>query len=65
MTQSTMEKRIVLLEKTVRQMQKKMDYDAAVESIRRGLESADRGEGESAKTFFPKLRKKYSRIAPR
>lgn len=65
MTQTTMEKRLVQLEKSVRQLQKKMDFDAAVEGIRRGLESADRREGESAKTFFSKLRKKHSRAKSR
>lgn len=58
---TAIEKRIQQLEKTVRQMQNKLEYNAAVDGIRRGLESMDRGEGEPAKVFFAKLRQKNPR----
>ena len=65
MAVTTIEKRIAKLEQTVRTLQDKLEYEAAVEGIRRGLESIDRGEGQPAKEFFAKLRRKHARAATR
>jgi putative addiction module CopG family antidote len=35
------------------------DYGEAVEGIRRGLESAERGEGRPAEEFFNEMRQKH------
>jgi hypothetical protein len=59
MTLAQMAKRIEALEKDVRQLSELVDYQQAVEGIRRGLESADRGEGEVAAKAFGRLRRKY------
>jgi BMFP domain-containing protein YqiC len=65
MTLTTIEKRIVQLEQTVREMQQSLDYQAAVEGIRRGLDSVHRGEGESAKQVFARIRRKHSKLKKR
>jgi predicted transcriptional regulator len=65
MASTTIEKRIAKLEQTVRSLQDKLEYEAAVEGIRRGLESVERGEGEPVRTVFAKLRRKYTRNAAR
>jgi hypothetical protein len=59
MALTTIEKRIAKLERTILAMQEKLEYESAVEGIRRGLESVDRGEGEPANQFFAKLRRKH------
>jgi putative addiction module CopG family antidote len=35
------------------------DYEEAVQGIRRGLESAGRGEGRPAQEFFDEMRQKH------
>ena len=35
------------------------DYEEAVQGIRRGLESAERGEGRPANEFFDEMRQKH------
>jgi hypothetical protein len=59
MTVAQLVKRLSAVEKSLSQLRKQWDYDRAVEGIRRGLESADRGEGEPARRTFANLRRKY------
>jgi predicted transcriptional regulator len=58
-TITEMAKRIVALEKTVDRLADQIDYQQAVEGIRRGLESMDRGEGETAKKVSARLHRKH------
>jgi hypothetical protein len=53
------ERRLAALEKQVTTLRDTLEYQLAVERIRRGLESADRGGGIPAKKVFASLRRKY------
>jgi hypothetical protein len=64
MTMSQLVKRLSAVEKSLSDLRDHLDYERAVEGIRRGLESADRGEGEPARRTFARLRRKY-KPAPR
>jgi hypothetical protein len=61
MTLSQVERRLEALEKQVGDLRQALEYQQAVEGIRRGLESANRGEGESAGAAFARIRGKYRR----
>ena len=61
MTLSQVERRLEALEKQVGDLRQQLDYQQAVEGIRRGLESAARGEGESARATFAAIRRKHRR----
>lgn len=59
MTMAQVEKRLLALEKRLGRLQETLDYQRAVEGIRRGLESAERGEGVSVGEAFGDLRRKH------
>jgi hypothetical protein len=59
MTLAQVEKRLVALEKRMGRLQETLDYQQAVEGIRRGLESADSSEGNSVTKTFADLRRKH------
>jgi len=59
MTLAQVEKRLVALERRLGDLQETLEYQQAVDGIRRGLESADRGEGESVTKAFGDLRRKH------
>ena len=59
MTLAQVEKRLVALEKRLGDLQETLDYQQAVEAIRRGLDSADRGASESVSKTFGDLRRKH------
>ena len=59
MTLAQVEKRLVALEKRLGRLQETLDYQQAVEGIRRGLESADRGEGIAVGKAFADLRRRH------
>ena len=61
MTLSQVERRLEALEKQVGDLRQALEYQQAVEGIRRGLESANRGEGESVGAAFARIRRKYRR----
>ena len=48
MTLAQVQKRLDRLEQTVDRLVEELDYRDAVKAIQEGIESADRGEGESA-----------------
>jgi hypothetical protein len=53
------EKRLASLEKQLGTLRQSLEHQQAVEGIRRGLESADRGEGIPIDRAFRHLRRKY------
>lgn len=59
MTMAQVEKRLLALEKRLGRLQETLDYQRAVKGIRRGLESAERGEGVSVGKAFGDLRRKH------
>jgi hypothetical protein len=59
MTMTQVQKRLTKLEQTVNRLVHELDYRESVQAIREGLESADRGEGGSAKKVFARLHRKY------
>jgi hypothetical protein len=59
MTLAQMHRRLAALEKQVDLLQEALEYERAVEGIRKGLESADRGEGASVKRTFAFIRRKH------
>ena len=59
MTMSQVVKRLSAVEKSLSELRDQLEYERAVEGIRRGLASADRGEGEPARRVFTALRRKY------
>lgn len=61
MTLSQVERRLEALEKQVGDLRDALEYQQAVEGIRRGLESADREKGEGAAAAFARIRRKYRR----
>jgi hypothetical protein len=61
MTLSQVERRLEALEKQVGDLRQALEYQQAVEGIRRGLESADREKGEGAAVTFAQIRRKYGR----
>jgi predicted transcriptional regulator len=58
------EKRIEALERTVEHLARTLEYQQAVDGIRRGLESAARGEGVPARSAFARLRQKHKIAKP-
>ena len=64
MTLIQMEKRLAAVEKRLGRLQQSLDYSQAVEGIRRGLESGDRGEGIPVDKAFRALRRKHA-LSPR
>ncbi len=60
MTLSQVERRLAALEKQLGQLQDTLEYERAVAGIRRGLQSADREEGESVKKTFSNIRRKHA-----
>ena len=60
MTLGQIAKRLTALEKQIGSLQNQLDYQQAVEGIRRGLDSVDRGEGEPVRKAFAKIRRKHS-----
>ena len=65
MTLAQVQKRLDRLEQTVDRLVEELDYRDAVKAIQEGIESADRGEGESAKKVFSRIRRKYKVADPR
>jgi hypothetical protein len=63
MTMAQVTKRLAALERKIDHLTHAMEYQQAVEGIRRGLDSADRGEGVPAAKAFTSIRRKYR--APR
>jgi hypothetical protein len=59
MTTAQLARRVEALEKNVERLTALVDYQQAVDGIRRGLESADQGEGEPASKSFARLRRKH------
>ena len=59
MTLIQVERRLAAVEKRLGDLQQSLDYAHAVEGIRRGLESIDRGEGDAAGQVFRELRRKH------
>ncbi|HEV7300196.1 MAG TPA: hypothetical protein VGN72_12575 [Tepidisphaeraceae bacterium] len=56
-TVKQMVERIEALEQTVDRLAEQLDYQQAVEGIRRGLESVERGEGITARKATTQLRR--------
>jgi len=65
MTVAQLVRRLDAVEKSLSDLRQQWDYERAVEGIRRGLESADRGEGEPARRVFAQLRRKYKTASRR
>jgi hypothetical protein len=61
MTMTQVEKRLAALERRLTALQESLDYQQAVDGIRRGLESADRGERRSVAQVCRKLRRRAPR----
>jgi hypothetical protein len=59
MTMIHVQKRLAAIEKELSELRATLEYQRAVEGIRRGLESADRGEGAPARQVFNQLRRKH------
>lgn len=59
MTLTQVSKKIDALQSQVNQLRQDLDYELAVEGIRRGLASADRGEGMPVKAAFDQIRRKH------
>jgi hypothetical protein len=60
-----MHKRWSALERQMEEFQRTIEYQQTVAGIRRGLESADRGEGEPARSALSRIRRKRKRTARR
>jgi len=65
MTMAQVAKRLAAVEKRLGDLQQSLEYQQAVEGIRRGLQSVDRGEGVSARKVFSELRRRPARSARR
>ncbi len=61
MTISQVEKRLAALEREVVNLRETIEYQQAVQGIRRGLISADRGEGDTPARVFARIRRKQRR----
>lgn len=59
MTMAQVEKQLASLQKQFHRLQRSLEYQQAVEGIRRGLASVDHGEGEPTDKVFARLRRKY------
>ena len=59
MTLSQMQKRLTALERRIGELHRALEYQQAVEGIRRGLESVERGEGESVRMAFARIRRRH------
>ena len=57
MTMAQMQRRLNVLERKVGSLETALEYQQAVEGIRRGLESVQRGEGEPARKVFAEIRR--------
>jgi hypothetical protein len=64
MTLAQLERRVKQLEQQVGDLRLALDYRQAVDGIRRGLESADRGEGEPVKKAFADIRRNGKQQQP-
>ena len=60
MTMAQVHKRLAALERKIDHLQEAIEYQQAVEGIRRGLESADRREGIPAAKAFASIRRHVS-----
>jgi hypothetical protein len=58
MTLAQVQRRLDRLESTVEKLVLELDYRESIDAIREGLQSADRGEGETAPKVFTRLRRK-------
>ena len=61
MTFAQIERRVSAIEKMIDAMRDEIEHQHALDGIRGGLESADRGEGESLDRTFVRIRRKYQR----
>lgn len=64
MTIAQVQRRVERLEKMVQRLVTELHYCQSVEAIREGLESADRGEGDTAQRVFSRLREKLKVSKP-
>jgi hypothetical protein len=59
MTLAHLEKRLNRIEQKLDDLHSTFEYAQAIDGIRRGLESANRGEGEKAQSAFSDIRRKH------
>lgn len=59
MTMTQMKKKIESLEKRLTEMQASIEYQSAVDGIRRGIESMESKQGKPAADVFAQLRRKH------
>ena len=57
MTLNQVQKRLAVLEQKIDDLRETIEYQQAVEGIRRGLASVDRGEGIPASKVFASIRR--------
>jgi hypothetical protein len=54
-----MQKRLTALERRIGELHRALEYQHAVEGIRRGLESIERGKGEPAHVALARIRRRH------
>ena len=57
MTLAQVQKRLTVLERKIDDLRETIEYQQAVEGIRRGLESVERGEGTPTRKAFAAIRR--------
>ena len=61
MTMIQLQRRLDSLEQKIGSLETRLEYQQAIEGIRRGLESVQRGEGKPARKVFAEIRRNARR----